>query len=80
MKKYYQSVTTCSRSDDEWLNYEGYNKAQAIAVTKHHKFYNDAYHTTDTREFILPDDRDFEELSEDEQIAVLCCGYTVVDD
>ena len=79
MKKYYQSVMTSDRDYDEWVNYEGYSKEQALKATaERNSKCMDKHCHAETREYKLPDDRAFEELSDDEQCDVLSC-YDVID-
>lgn len=80
MKIYYQTVTTCddSRVNDEWIVYEGYDLKEATAKREHENEYCGADYTTEVRAYRLPDERDFEELDDDEQCAVLSC-YDVIE-
>lgn len=77
--KYYQTVTTAPTiTNDEWIYYSGYDIDAAKAKRDDEKAHNDKKHTTEVREYELPDDRKFEELTEDEQSAVLSC-YNIID-
>ncbi len=79
-RRYYQSVRACDNSDDEWIVYEGYSRYSALLRTKtENRNSRDKHFTTETRAYDLPDDRDFEKLSEEEQNAVLC-SYDIIDD
>lgn len=75
--KYYQTVTTATTTCDEWIYYEGYDKEEAFKQCAHEKSHNDKNHSTEVREYELPDDRKFEDLDDDEQCAVLSC-YNVL--
>lgn len=77
--KYYQTVTTAPTiTCDEWINYSGYDIDAAKAIRDDVKAHNDKNHTTEVREYELPDNRKFEELDDDEQCAVLSC-YNIID-
>ena len=72
--KYYQTVTTATAiTCDEWIDYKGYDKEAALKQCDYEKSYNDKNHSTEVREYDLPDDRKFENLDDDEQCAVLSC-------
>lgn len=76
--KFYQTVTTAPTiTCDEWIYYGGYDIDAAKAIRDDMKAHNDKNHTTEVREYELPDDRKFEELDDDEQCAVLSC-YNVL--
>lgn len=82
---YYETVTTREKSDTEWVEYAGYDKEKALErcedENEHHAkatfsgVKND-YHT-EVRAYKLPDERKFEELSDDEQCEVLSCYDTI---
>lgn len=79
MMKYYQTVTTAPTiTYDEWIYYSGYDIDAAKAIRNAEKSHNDKNHTTEVREYELPDDRRFEDLDDDGQAAVLSC-YNVID-
>ncbi len=75
-KLYYMTVTTCSRPNvfDEWVQYEGYDKDEAIKMRDYRNLHEcDKEFHTETRVHKLLDDRLYEDLSDDEQCAVLSC-------
>lgn len=79
MKKFYQSVTVSAKSTDEWIEYSGYSAEEAKKMTEYYnKFRTTKNYRTETREYKLIDEREFEELSDTEQSDVLSC-YDVID-
>ena len=77
MKEYYQSVRVSNDGTNEHVLYSGHNRLMALMQTTYHSGYDYMSHT-ETREYTLPDERDFEELSDQEQCNVLSC-YNVID-
>lgn len=77
MKKYYQSVTYSRdpRIADEWINYAGDDKATALNATRDEREKltrsKNSKYWTETREYDLIDDREFESLSGEDESAVL---------
>ena len=77
MRKYYESVRVDNKDADEWTLWEGYDREEALRQSEYHRKYDYMSHT-ETREYTLPDDRDFEQLSDKEQ-CVVRCSYNIVD-
>ena len=79
--KYYQTVTTLAGCGDEWISYEGYDRAKAVEVRDDENSRNakntKQRYTTEVREYTVPEGKRFEDMSDAEQCDVLS-AYDVV--
>ncbi len=78
MNEYFQTVTVSDKCCDEWIEYKGYSKNEAVAVRDYNNLKRtDTHYSSEVRSYRLPDDRAFEDLSDEEQCIVLSC-YDIV--
>lgn len=77
MRKFYESVRVDNKGTDEWTLWEGYDREEALRQSEYHRRYDHCSHT-ETHEYTLPDERDFDELSDYEQCEVLS-SYNIID-
>ena len=71
--KYYETVMTCKRSDDEWVYYSGYDVDAAFDAADEGV---DCMYAVEIREFELAKPR--EEMSDDEYCEMYAQGYSVI--
>lgn len=77
--KFYQTVTTCNDGSDEWVYYEGYNLADALARRDYEKrCCKDKNYSTEVREYDLPEGKKYEDLDENEKCDVLF-AYNIIE-
>lgn len=55
MRKYYEVVTTCTHSDDEWPRYCGFSLNDARIVYENEPVTSDDGYPTEIREYNVPD-------------------------
>lgn len=74
--KYYQTMTTSTRSADEWCLYAGYDKEEALRTcVQYNAICADKDFHAEVREYDT--DLPFEDLDGDEQCCVLSCYDTI---
>ena len=70
---------------DEFINYQGYDKEEALCATQNQNKANDKLPHwqekwyAETRAFDLPDDKRWEDLAYDEQCDIICNGCDIID-